>query len=172
MPAREDLDPADIPRLLPHVIMVDKVENRIRYRLVGTAIARAFGYDPTGKFVGASLPEQGQSKEAYGVFARVFMTAKPVLATGAFLFTSQTALAMSLLLLPLSPCGVVVDKAISTLVTRHDERTARRGWLKGLAVEVYDVFEIASAEQLRQRCHEWERAVCSHNHRAVGLRYK
>jgi hypothetical protein len=37
MPARRDLDPSDNPKLLPYLMIVDKVNGRFRWRLVGTA---------------------------------------------------------------------------------------------------------------------------------------
>ena len=50
MPSRADLDPLDIPRLLPGICLVDVVpdERRYVYRLIGTNEARVRGRDPTG----------------------------------------------------------------------------------------------------------------------------
>lgn len=54
MPSRADLDPVEIPRLLPHIILVDVLRDplRFRYRLVGTDIVEKRGFDPTGRMVG------------------------------------------------------------------------------------------------------------------------
>lgn len=53
MPARRDIDPTEIPRLLAHLQMIDVIDRgaRFRYRLVGTAIVETFGQDYTGRFV-------------------------------------------------------------------------------------------------------------------------
>jgi len=53
MPSRADLDPLDIPRLLPDICLVDVVrdERRYVYRLIGTNEARVRGRDPTGRSV-------------------------------------------------------------------------------------------------------------------------
>jgi hypothetical protein len=50
MPARADIDPVEIPRLLPSVVLVDVGYDpvRLRYRLVGTREVEVRGYDPTG----------------------------------------------------------------------------------------------------------------------------
>ncbi|HZB91378.1 MAG TPA: PAS domain-containing protein [Stellaceae bacterium] len=50
MPQRRQIDPADVPRLLPHLSISEVIDagQRFRYRLVGTAVARALGRDPTG----------------------------------------------------------------------------------------------------------------------------
>ncbi|MGO8918396.1 MAG: PAS domain-containing protein [Stellaceae bacterium] len=49
MPRRRDLDPAEIARLLPNLQLIDVQGDQFRYRLVGTALVEAFGYDYTGK---------------------------------------------------------------------------------------------------------------------------
>lgn len=52
MPSRADIDPAEIPKLLPHVRLVDAVgPGRYRYRLVGTEVRKLHGKDPTGRYV-------------------------------------------------------------------------------------------------------------------------
>lgn len=53
MPSRRQIDPAEIPRLLPHLVISEAVDGGrcFRYRLVGTAIARTIGFDPTGRSV-------------------------------------------------------------------------------------------------------------------------
>jgi hypothetical protein len=52
MPRRADIDPIEIPRLLPHVRLIDVVgPGRYRYRLVGTEIQTFHGSNPTGRYV-------------------------------------------------------------------------------------------------------------------------
>jgi len=64
MPARADLEPAEIKKLLPMMVLVDVTADarRFVYRLVGTQEAAERGSDPTGKtvaeaFFGGSLEE-------------------------------------------------------------------------------------------------------------------
>ncbi len=38
MPARGDINPADIPALLPHLGIIEKADGELRYRLIGTAM--------------------------------------------------------------------------------------------------------------------------------------
>jgi hypothetical protein len=54
MPARGDIDPADLKPYLPRISLIDVVpdERRFVYRLVGTEEAALRGYDPTGRAVG------------------------------------------------------------------------------------------------------------------------
>ena len=54
MPRRADLDPVDIPRLLPDICLVDVVADARKYvyRLIGTNECAMRGRDPTGLAVG------------------------------------------------------------------------------------------------------------------------
>jgi hypothetical protein len=47
MPARRDIDPTEIPQLLPHIRLTEILDGvtRFRCRLVGTAVEEAFGDD-------------------------------------------------------------------------------------------------------------------------------
>jgi len=51
MPRRSDIEPTEIPRLLPNLQITEIVDGgkRIRYRLVGTAIVEAYANELTGK---------------------------------------------------------------------------------------------------------------------------
>jgi hypothetical protein len=160
MPARSDLDPGDIPALLPHLMIVDKVEDRFRYRLVGTAVVRDVGHDATGSLIGSYIcsaaPESAASAQA--IYERVFATARPAFATGGFKTTSGAPHNMSLLVLPLSGDGANVNMAVSTLASRFKLGvTASDDWLQGLPVKVSDVADVKDAADLEKRCLEWER---------------
>jgi hypothetical protein len=49
LPSRSDIDPIEIPRLLPHIMLVDVMGPGLyRYRLVGTEIATAMGVNARG----------------------------------------------------------------------------------------------------------------------------
>lgn len=52
MPGRADIDPIDIPNLLPYVSLIDVEQEpyRMRYRLIGTHITEAIGRDSTGRY--------------------------------------------------------------------------------------------------------------------------
>ena len=52
MPSRADIDPVDIPRLLPDVMLVERfADGRYRYRLIGTENSRAHGMNATGRYL-------------------------------------------------------------------------------------------------------------------------
>lgn len=56
LPLRADLDPIDIPQLLPFIALVESADGGrgIRFRLVGTDMA--FGSDPTGRYLHEEAP--------------------------------------------------------------------------------------------------------------------
>jgi hypothetical protein len=53
MPARRDMDPLDIPGLLPHIVLLDVERDplRFRVRLYGTACTAIRGRDLTGHYL-------------------------------------------------------------------------------------------------------------------------
>ncbi|MEZ5832872.1 MAG: PAS domain-containing protein [Dongiaceae bacterium] len=53
MPRRADIDPADIPQLLPYIYLVDieRLPFRVRYRVVGTNAVEWQGHDFTGYYL-------------------------------------------------------------------------------------------------------------------------
>jgi hypothetical protein len=52
LPSRADIDPTEIPKLLPDVMLVERLDDgRYRYRLIGTENARAHGFDATGRYL-------------------------------------------------------------------------------------------------------------------------
>ena len=156
MPARSDINPADIPALLPYLIIVDKIDDQLRWRLVGTAAVLEVGRDLTGSFVGSYAPEAAAVVRA--TFERAFTTAHPIFATGEFKVMSGAIINMSLLTLPLSDDGAGVNMAVSALVARYKFGVAAStGWLKGRPVTVRDMVDVNNAAELETRCLEWDR---------------
>lgn len=53
LPRRADFDPVEMKRLLPNLLIVDLEREpfRARYRLVGTKVVAASGYDFTGRYL-------------------------------------------------------------------------------------------------------------------------
>lgn len=67
MPSRDDLNPADIVRLLPHLTLVD-VEpetGRYKFRLIGTETVKSMGFDITGKYLDELPKVERYLKERY-----------------------------------------------------------------------------------------------------------
>lgn len=60
LPGRRHFDPLDVPTLLQNIWMIDverASELRLRYRLIGTSVARAFEKDTTGQYLHDAHPD-------------------------------------------------------------------------------------------------------------------
>jgi len=53
MPSRADIDPADLKRILPNILLakIDRESRRVRYTLVGTRCVAHAGMDYTGHYL-------------------------------------------------------------------------------------------------------------------------
>jgi hypothetical protein len=126
MPARADLDPAEIPRLLPGICLVDVVadERRYVYRLVGTEDVEVRGCDPTGKSVSeacfAPSPEN-----ALGCYDTVVSTKTPLLDTEPFVAPNGRYVTEETLFLPLSNDGINVNMVLVFSYSKHTRPAAR-----------------------------------------------
>ncbi len=111
MPRRADIMPGEIPRLLPHVQIVERVDGRYRYRLSGTAINEAYGREHTGKFLDAVLTPD-RLKLAVETYDHLYAAKCPLIARST-LITRENRRAIALrLMLPLSDDGVTVNKVL------------------------------------------------------------
>jgi len=79
MPARRDIDPAEMLDLLPNVMLVDVVREPLdfRYRLIGTAIVAHMRHDYTGQRFSA-LPRQGRDSKLWAAAARILEERRPI----------------------------------------------------------------------------------------------
>lgn len=79
-PSRAAIDPVEIPRFLPYLVIaeIDREPLRVRYRLVGTRVAEANGSDFTNRY----LDECGFAVEPLLVecYRRLVETSAPVFA--------------------------------------------------------------------------------------------
>ena len=106
MPRRKDIDPLDLPRpLLPFIEIVERgVEDRLRWRLVGTAIVDAMGKDTTGRYLDQAL--DGSYRQFIEHIHRTAMGAqRPVYAVCRLGAPGGSAVAARLLVAPLAVSG-------------------------------------------------------------------
>lgn len=121
MPSRADIDPTEIPRLLPNLLISEHVAQagteRWRYRLAGTAVAAAFDRNPTGHYVDELT--KGDYRTFIERIHRMVREEKRALFCASE-YTGARELRMSAkrLLLPLTTDGAQVDQIISLLVFR------------------------------------------------------
>lgn len=107
MPARHDIDPIEMDkRLLPHLMLCELAEhgNIVRFRLVGTSLAKRLGFDPTGQRL-ADLPKGDYFDFLGKVLRRTYSEAAPLYGESSFSWSAKGRLDARHLLLPLSAGG-------------------------------------------------------------------
>jgi hypothetical protein len=159
MPARSDIDPADIPALLPNISMVHKVDGTFRFRLVGSAIVQQFGRDLTGNVVGSHVSNSRETVAALqAIGEHIFATARPVFATGQHETKPGAFHHISTLLLPLSNGGRGVSMIIFTRIACFvSDARASRDWLAGAPFRIGETVQVEDDADLVRRCLDWER---------------
>ncbi len=112
VPARADIDPVDIPRLLPRVMLVDietgpSGDLDFRYRLSGTGIRNVHGYDATG------LRPRDLKPALYGKLIhahyRAAVEARAPLAHVIAMITNKKQRSYARIILPLSDDGETIN---------------------------------------------------------------
>ena len=108
MPSRADIDPLDIPDLLPQVFLVNVSRDPLefRYRLLGTQIVRHSAADYTGKSL-HDLPEQCPPSRIWSLFQRVVEECRPFSARVPYIYVPGKFVEM--LATPLSDDGTNVN---------------------------------------------------------------
>jgi hypothetical protein len=121
MPARKDLNPADIPRLLPKLMLADvgRVDAGtdfppIRFRLVGTEVVGRFGYELTGRNL-SEIDYGDQADEIAALYRRTVDDGRPHFARIPFRPGGDQFLYMQHLLLPLSDDGANVNMILTVV---------------------------------------------------------
>lgn len=117
-PARQRLDPVvDIPRLVPHVFLVDTAPELpdFRIRLYGTALVEGFGEDRTGRRL-ADLSHIENHAEVVQGYWQLYESGAPVYTPRRTVSALQDFCAYSRLLLPLSADGRHVDMILGGIV--------------------------------------------------------
>jgi hypothetical protein len=107
LPARRDIDPVEIgAELLPHLVLADLFERgtHVRFRLVGTAVVKRLGADPTGRYLERE-PRGGWFTELGSLYRLVYAERAPVYAESELHWGAGRRLAVRNLLLPLTQDG-------------------------------------------------------------------
>ncbi|MGP1394235.1 MAG: PAS domain-containing protein [Inquilinaceae bacterium] len=114
LPARRDIDPADIPDLLSrlHLLEVHYFDGvpRFRHRLIGTALVRDLGQDLTNRWLGnGDEPETVQVLHGY---AKVARTGAPDVWRSPLVDSPKLHMIFDQMALPLAADGRNVDMLI------------------------------------------------------------
>ena len=128
LPRRRDIDPAALGKLLPHVFLLDIVgpSARLRWRLVGSAIAFREGGDPTGGWVADSLvPEQAEIMQHFAETS--IRERRPSCHAGRWRDSLERSQPLARLLVPMSEEGSVVSTLLGLIDYAPDEIIPLRG---------------------------------------------
>jgi len=128
MPSRRDLDPVDIPRLLPHVMLVEvHGPGRYRYRLIGTANAQEHGLNATGRFLDEVLKGPQYRAHVLGLYDECVRERRPVYSESLFLADKGGAIERhtKVLFMPLSEDGTAVNQVFVVQVFHYVEQKTR-----------------------------------------------
>jgi len=113
VPSRADIEPADIPKLLSNVMLIDvqRAPIRFRVRLCGTEVDRLLGRNFTGCYLD-DMTVGYFERDILLDYAEVVLHKQPKVARRSILTPGGTWLRYQRLLLPLSSDGWTVDKLL------------------------------------------------------------
>lgn len=115
MPRRDEIDPLNLRPWLPYISIVEihHAPFRVRYRLVGTEVARIIGEDFSNRW----LDETGWTAESITLnamlYSRVVEARQPLYGLSTVEYGARPDLVFEWVLLPLSDDGVTVTHCLS-----------------------------------------------------------
>ncbi|SMF33101.1 PAS domain-containing protein [Tistlia consotensis] len=116
LPARRDVEPTDIKALLPNILLMDIEQDplRVRYRLVGTAIAELSRRDITGLYLDEIRFDEPRERSIFEAGYRLLLaTRAPVFGRILWLARADMTLTYESAIFPLAGDGRTIDKAIA-----------------------------------------------------------
>jgi len=135
LPGRGAFDPGAVPRLLRHLVLTDVERNpyRFKVRVLGTAVADAFGRDFTGKYMDEVFTGHGASL-SHTLRVRAVETGLPCLRpAGPGTFPGLEIAPLEGVHLPFASDGVTVDCVMSMFL-----------YVRGSTAEPTGVWHIAN----------------------------
>lgn len=113
-PARADIDPVEIPRLLPHLMLIDVIEGgaRFRYRLAGTEIENRFGCPMVGRRID-ELMRGRYAEYVLSLYRELLTRRRPIYSESGYGRQEDSLLYTRRLMLPLSSDGASVDMVLA-----------------------------------------------------------
>lgn len=116
LPRRADIDPADIPTLLPHIMVSDitYAPFRVRYRLVGTAIVEFAKFDFTGQYADELQFQDDDGFDYAGCYAKVAAAKSPGLGLSQWIVHGNVVRWIEFMICPLASDDQLVTQCIAT----------------------------------------------------------
>jgi hypothetical protein len=156
MPARADIDPAELRGLLPHLTLIERVEGGFRYRLVGSKVVQDLGREMTGTMVGSHVTPPEYGRALCAIYEQVCDGGKPIFTTGEYRSPSQLVHTVSRLLVPLGPAGGAANMVLLSRASRYDRGTTVTGWLGRTAGRLGETVEVESLAQVEALTLAWD----------------
>ncbi len=118
IPSRSQIDPLDVPDLLPSIFLVDVFwdgqQPEFRFRLVGSKIAEIVGCDPTGQHFD-DFYDSDNIERMKALYRHIAERGEPFINNSQAPFAGKDFVKLARLLLPLSEDGVQVDMILGSL---------------------------------------------------------
>lgn len=116
LPGRRDIDPVEIPRLLPHLLVSELVDGgaRLRHRLAGTAVVAAYGGELTGKHCDEVCPPERRAA-IVAQYRLICEHKQPLLLRHRYLSSDRVPLICHRLVMPLSEDTQTVSQFVAAL---------------------------------------------------------
>ncbi|MGF1593162.1 MAG: PAS domain-containing protein [Kiloniellaceae bacterium] len=116
MPARRDIDPAEIARILPHVFLLDVREDPLdfRYRLIGTKMDEYMLGRYTGLWM-SQIPHQKAPSRIWANCRQVALQGRPLAGDTPYVGKGKEFLTTEDLIMPLSDDGRRVQMLFVTV---------------------------------------------------------
>jgi hypothetical protein len=117
MPCKSDIDPTEIPpKVLPNLQLIDVIDNgaRFRYRLVGTAMVDAYGWDFSGRIADELFPDD-RLNFVQGIYRSVCTSKAPLFSRNKYHTPKNIDLFAMRIYLPLSDGGENVHHLLGVL---------------------------------------------------------
>ena len=114
IPDRSDFDPADFKRLLANILIAD-IEHapfRVRYRVVGTRVVEATGFNITGRYLDELMPTEPEAPWL-DLYEQCCKSRGPVIGSSPCTTTSGGLFTHEFGLFPLRKDGMSVDQVLS-----------------------------------------------------------
>jgi hypothetical protein len=120
MPARRDIDPLDIPHLLPWLMLTDVLRSPLdfRYRLIGTGIVSRSRRDFTGSRL-SELPHAGPGSMVWRHRREVVETGRPVFAIPPYTGADAAVQRVMGIHMPLSEDAEMVNMILTVVAYEH-----------------------------------------------------
>jgi hypothetical protein len=125
LPGREEIDPLELPDLLPKLFLLDVVTSgaarRYRFRLTGTEFVNAFGPHLTGRWVDEIGPP-GRTGPLIAAYETVVATRRPHFWRSVIKPPDRNPLRYRRLICPLAADGETVDMLIGVFAVEQRDR--------------------------------------------------